>query len=527
MRVVTVLLVCISILLAGCVPEAPATLTEAKRSAGTRGLPPESTATPSATPPPTFAPTATLAADFTAVQAAALREEFQSDAQILNDRTHYSIDARVEFDTVEQTATIVGAQRVRYHNRGENRILELPLMLWPNDEQYRGGLEVGPALIDGHHVPGQRELDGLAVVYDLPVALVPGDHVDLSVTFTARAEGPIGGATPHRYGITEGVLFAPTFYPLVPRRVNGDWELRDAPPGGDTTNSDVASYSVRLNVPGDLRLVASGVELDRSEQDSRLSATFVGGPIRDFAFALGPFEMDERVVDDVAVRGWYLEEHADDAERMLDAAAFQLELLSDRIGPYPYTELDLVDVPGAYGGIEYPALVTIGTLGTPWLIEPVVHEVAHQWFYGLIGDDQIDQPWMDEAFATYATALYWEFSQDEGRATGYLSDLRAVVRDHPASERPIGLGVGEYQGGEYSVLVYMKGALFYQELRQRLGDETFFNFLQGFYQEHRYGFATANDFHSGAEMACSCELDKLFETWVFEGGDWQARGTQD
>jgi aminopeptidase N len=195
-------------------------------------------------------------------------------------------------------------------------------------------------------------------------------------------------------------------------------------------------------------------------------------------------------------------------------------LLSDMIGPYPYPELDIVDAPGAFGGIEYPGLVYIGTVGSPWVIEPTVHEVAHQWFYGLVGDDQVDEPWLDEGAATFATALYYENSNGSGRGAGYLSSLRAAVRDDPGSELPIGLPVGAYGSvNEYAVIVYFKGALFFDALRQHLGERGFEAFLKAYYDEYRFKIADSIAFQSVAEEICACELDDFFDLWVYEGGE--------
>jgi aminopeptidase N len=196
-----------------------------------------------------------------------------------------------------------------------------------------------------------------------------------------------------------------------------------------------------------------------------------------------------------------------------------MSLLGELIGPYPYPELDLVDAPGAFGGIEYPGLVYLGTLGTSWVIEPTVHEVAHQWFYGLIGDDQIKQPWLDEAAATYAEALYYEQVQGTGRGTGFLSDQRSIVRREPDPDLPIGLGVGDYADEyAYATFVYHKGALFFDALRGKLGETGFKVFLQEYYETYRYGFAEAQGFQLIAESICSCSLDTLFDLWVYEGG---------
>ena len=241
--------------------------------------------------------------------------------------------------------------------------------------------------------------------------------------------------------------------------------------------------------------------------------------MRDVAFALGPMETASVQVAQVELRAWYLPEHADSAQEMLEAAQVQYEALTDRVGPYPYPQLDLVDAPGAFGGIEYPGLVFIGTLGGTNVIEPTVHEVAHQWFYGLIGDDQLHEPWLDEGAATYAEVLYYEAAGRSGRATGMLSDLRAWLRSHPDPTLPVGLGVGEYADqGEYALFVYVKGALFFDALRRELGDAAFTEFLHLYYQTFRYRVADGAAFQDLAQDTCGCDLTSLFDLWVWQGG---------
>jgi aminopeptidase N len=229
--------------------------------------------------------------------------------------------------------------------------------------------------------------------------------------------------------------------------------------------------------------------------------------------------VETRQVGDVVLQAWLLRTHQADAEVVLEAAAIQMALLQELLGSYPYPELDLVDAPGAFGGIEYPGLVFLGTLGTNWVIEPTVHEVAHQWFYGLIGDDQIEQPWLDEAAATYAEALYYEKALGTGRGTGFLSDLRSIVRQRPDPDLPIGLGVADYSDeSTYATFVYLKGALFFDALRRELGEAGFEQFLGEYFETYRYGFADAEGFQAIAEATCGCDLDLLFELWVYEGG---------
>jgi hypothetical protein len=447
--------------------------------------------------------------------------EFADDAQSFPDATRYWIDANVEFDPTTVHGTIEGLSRIQFTNPHSEPLSDIVLMIWPNHGQYLAEARVGPALIEGRLVQANTELGGLARRYDLPEPLAPGATLDLSVPFQIMISGAIGRGNMSRFGITEGVLFAPTFYPLVPRLIQGEWDARVAPSAGDTTVSEVSLYQVRISAPSDLTLVATGVEVGREElKDGKPAITYVSGPVRDFAFALGQFINEEIEVDGVTIAGWALADHEQDLGVMVGAAAIQLELLNDLIGPYPYIELDLVDVPGAFGGIEYPGLVTIGTLGGSNVIDPTVHEVGHQWFYGLIGDDQLEEPWLDEAAATYTQVLYHEQASRRGYATGMLTFFRDQLREHPNPELPIGLAVNEYETGvDYGLFVYRKGALFFDALRGELGDGLFFEFLQTLLDRYRYEIATANDFQSTAEEVCSCDLDALFDLWVFEGGE--------
>lgn len=495
----------------------PTAIDSEKPHTATQALPPAHTPTSTIPPLPTLPPTPEMEMYD---QSAALLPEFASDAASFPRATRYWIEINVYLNSEEQTARVEGLARIRFTNPLDVALRNLVVMLWPNDSQYQAQMVAGPALIEGHLIQPDVELGGIALKIPLPHALPAGETVDASLPFWIEV-GSVNEVFPQRFGIAEGVLFAPTFYPLVPRLVDGKWQVVPASPGGDTTNSDIAFYHVEVTAPAGLTLVASGTEIARHQNvDGSQHVTFVTGPMRDFALALGNFNTKSRKAGDVFLHAWVLPDHEDDLQGVLDAAVIQMQLLSELIGPYPYTELDVVDAPGAFGGIEYPGLVFIGTLGSSRIIGPTIHEVAHQWFYGLIGDDQLYDPWLDEAAATYAEALYLEHTFDMGRATGFLTDLRALLRQHPDPTFPIGLGVGEYDSpSDYGLFVYYKGALFFDALRRELGDRVFFTFLQMYYQRHRYGIADAHDFQAAVEETCECDLTDLFNLWVYEGGE--------
>jgi len=507
------------LLLGACVPTAPTTPAAApttSQGAVTVGLPPANTATPSPAPSPTPRPVPTLAI---ADPALGLRPEFASDIQRMGQLTTYSIEVDVSMNEDRSGAQIEGTCLIQFSHDGREPLQEIALMLWPNDPQYEAEMVVENVQVDGRLAETTGELGGLALRVRLPRPLEAGRTVELFTPFRIEA-GAFSTSAPRRFGMTNGVLIAPTFYPLIPPLVDGEWQVEAAPPGGDTTNSATAYYQLVVRADPDLTVVTSGVELASSGSDGDQQLTFISGPMRDLAIAVGPLQGHARMVDGVRLQAWLLPEHEGDAKQVLDAAQAQLQLLGGLIGPYRYAELDLVDAPGAFGGIEYPGLVYLGTIGTSWMIEPIVHEVAHQWFYAMIGDDQLREPWLDEAAATYMTALYYEDAVSTGRGTGFLSDLRSLVRQQADPDLPIGMPVDGYGSeNEYAVFVYFKGALFFDALRNRLGESGFRSFLQSYYREELYRIAEAADFQAAAEVECRCSLQELFDLWVYDGGD--------
>ena len=478
-------------------------------------LPPAYTPTPA--PPPTHTPQPTPEIQ-QSDQNSGLLPAHVDDLAGFDDATRYSVDVNVTFDTEMRTAIFDGWAQIQFQNPLDQPLHEIYLMLWPNDPQYQATMVAGPVFIRDKVINPRQELDGLALRVDLALPLEPGEMIDLGLPFRIEAES-MSPSAPRRFGITEGVLIAPTFYPLIPRIVEGEWDVRRAPSSGDTTNSDTALYQLTVTAPAALDLVASGVEVKNETIGDEQRLTFVTGPMRDVALAVGDFVAKSRLVGDVEVTAWLLPDHVDDFDTVLGSATLQMQLLGGLVGPYPYPELDIIDAPHAFGGIEYPGLVYLGTIGTHWVVEPTVHEVAHQWFYGLVGDDQITEPWLDEAAATYAEALYYEYAVGSGRATSFLSDLRAIVRGDPDPTIPIGLSVGDYAStSEYAVFVYFKGALFFDALRRELGDRMFDEFLKAYYLQHLYGFASGSDFQETTEEICGCDLQGLFDVWVYEGG---------
>ncbi|MFN3492024.1 MAG: M1 family aminopeptidase, partial [Anaerolineales bacterium] len=202
----------------------------------------------------------------------------------------------------------------------------------------------------------------------------------------------------------------------------------------------------------------------------------------------------------------------------LGYAAQSIKVFNAKYGTYPYTELDFVSTPTLALGIEYPGMIAI----TDWIMEPqvgylestVVHEAAHQWFYNLVGNDQLDEPWLDESLAQFATMEYFMDRYGEEGMLAFQSELKGRWAYIGNEEIPVGLPVRDYTGVEYSGIVYGRGALFFVELEKVMGAEKFSAFMKRYAAKNAWGISTTEILKSEAESSCGCDLGQLFEEWV-------------
>jgi hypothetical protein len=178
--------------------------------------------------------------------------------------------------------------------------------------------------------------------------------------------------------------------------------------------ADFGRYDVTIDVPAAFAVGATGHRIESRLEAGRRIERFEQADVHDFAFAAWDgFERLERTSDGVALHALFPAGHGAVAEREIEAAAFGLRHFGRLYGRYPYSDMTVVHPPaGAIeaGGMEYPTLITTGG---PWYAPPgvgfarsvTVHELGHQWFYGLVATDETRWPFLDEGLTTYAEAV--------------------------------------------------------------------------------------------------------------------------
>ena len=441
-----------------------------------------------------------------------LRPEFAADLDALPDAPRYEIELAVD----PAAAQVTGHQQVRYTNAEEVALDNLYLRLFPNTPGYGGTMTVTDLLLDGQPVTPAVELGGSALRLSLELPLEPGQVLTLSLDFTVAVptDDTAGYA---QFAYVHGVMALPNLYPLIPVYDDEGWNVEIAPEHGDALYSDVAFYTVQVTAPSTLTLVASG----SCTGPEAGTWSCVAAPMRDFMLALGQeYQRASQVVDGVVVNSYYYPDHEEGGQDALYIATDALVAFTDLFGPYPYRELDVVETPTQAGGIEYPGLVVIadrlyeggGTL--EWV---VVHEVGHQWWYGVVGNDQVDEPWLDEALVQYSTLLYHEVIYGPEAAADILERYFAQAHRElvaAGDDMPVGLPVAAYSPSLYGPVVYRKGPLYFHALREEVGDEDFFAILQTYYNHHRYGIATPDSFLTTVNIITGDPHMDLFEEWI-------------
>jgi len=424
---------------------------------------------------------------------------------------------------IGETGELIRAEaRIRFTNRDAAPIREIPFFLYPNLTP--GGLEVFLLQVDGREVKPLLADRRSRLVVRLPQMLEAEHSVSVrmgyELTVPVSERGEYGG-----FGISGNVLSLAYAYPMIPAREG--WEHPLPVPYGDFVFNDASFYLVQVTMPQRMILAAPGVELGHREAEGRREVVFAMGPARDLYLALSPeFEVHSERIGETLVRSFAAREVEAGSRSALAAATAALSGFTQRFEPYPYTTFTVVSVPLSALGLEFPGIIIdarrlyvpgrdYGGVPAPVLLEATTaHEVAHQWFYGAVGNDQLLEPWLDEALAQYATWLYYKDRYGESGARGFFESWYGRWDRVGRVEIPIGKPVGSYTPGQYGAIVYGRGPLFIKALSEQMGREVFAEFLREYTRRFEWGRVDTPAFQAAAETACGCRLEQLFAHWV-------------
>lgn len=387
----------------------------------------------------------------------------------------------LEFSLADDLRTVTGTETVRFTPDLDTD--ELVFRLVPNgpesvaagsgltvDDVRGDDVDAGDYESVGAGAPG-----GLYVV-QLDGELAAGDSTEVALDFTLT----LGAGGFDRFGVDDEVSWWASGAPLLAWEPGIGWsrapfvELL-----GETASSPVADTRISVEVPADLTVLMTGDQDEPTDAAGGRRVWTSREPVaRDVSVAVGEFRTATADADGVEVTVGVLPADDTDPQTVADATVADMTDLSARFGAFPYATLTVPVLPDLGGGIEYPSSIL---LASP---EPVVllHEVAHMWFYGMVGDDQFRDPWLDESFASYAESV-------QGTP---LSDNQVQARLR--SEVPVGGSMADYAGDrQYVQAVYDKGAAALLAARSAAGPAAFDAALSCYLDAAAWTIATPAD----------------------------------
>ncbi len=367
-----------------------------------------------------------------------------------------------------------------------------------------------------------------AVTLDQPLA--PNGELTIELDFVTQLPRVFA-----RTGYAGDFHMLGQWYPKIAVLENSGWKNHVF-----TLNSefyaDFGNYTVRLDVPENMVVGATGVRVEERVEDGRKHLRYDAEMVHDFAWVADPdFVEHHGQWRGVRIRQLLQPEHAHDAERHLAAQVAVFESLDARLGPYPWSTI----AKGA-GGMEYPTFYTTSDILTrqPWHalvgfeegfsgVFTSIHEFGHQYFQGLLASNEQRQPWLDEGMNSFSNTLTfqdWKGSKEPPVARvgnqvvttrdfgsmSMLAEMELVPVDSPAEEFP-------KLAESYGSTVYRKTAALMFTLRNLVGGERFDPALRLYADRWRFRHPTGDDLldtlreQLGARVRLSAPGDELVE----------------
>ncbi len=379
----------------------------------------------------------------------------------------------------DRGARWTGRETISFTNPGAAPLERIWVRLWGNGGfGCRGTRHVRIANVAGAS-PGDPAVFCSAIPLRLAAPLAPGARG--SVSFDVDIRVP---AQHDRFGHGRRVALLSNAIPALAHLEGGAWRLDRYFPIGEAWTYPAADWTVRLDPPRGVRVAAPGVlQPDGSRRVERG---------RDYSFAAGRMRSVRARIAGVDVTVWGAR---GGLERVLAIARKRLPRLAALFGPYGWPDLQIVVTPDAF--MEHTGLIM--TSAQDYV---VTHELAHEWWYALISDDQAEAPWLDEAFASYAEEAAGAQRRPWCRRPG--DDAKLVTRGTAFFRKH---GFGGYEA------IYFDGACLLDLIRDRMGRARFEEALRAYALANRYGWSTAAKFRAAMDAASPVSLAALWRRY--------------
>jgi hypothetical protein len=427
--------------------------------------------------------------------------------------TQYTLTAVLNY----ATHFLAVDEQISYTNHTTETLKDILLIVEP--QRYNGVFKLnGITLGDGTAI--SPTWDDNWLTFPLAQPLEPDQTLQISLSYELNLPFPQPSAVvrPVPFGYTERQTNLVDWYPFIPPHNPGQgWMAHKPGYFGEHLAYEYADFQINIMV-SDVPAALFADPTPAGDQPTAGYAIAASAPAqvdgdwrryhlesaRNFVWSVShAYQVFSKVIGDVTVLGYSFPVHSKAGQTTLDVTAQSFELYQELFGPYPHKTLSVVEA-DFLDGMEYDGLYFLSNgfynlyTGTPadYLTDIAAHETAHQWFFGIVGNDQGEEPWLDESLCTYSERLYYEKFSPEGldwwwkyrinfyKPTGFIDGSIFSYNDVPNAYET------------YRNAVYLNGAMFMEDLRKLMGDEAFLAFMKDYVAQNQGKIVNTETFFS-------------------------------
>lgn len=363
-------------------------------------------------------------------------------------------------------------------------------------------------------------LDGVRLTIPLEQPWLPGEVKELSIQYSLALpiQNARGGYGPSPFGYTARQTNLVDWYPMVPPyQEETGWLVHDPWIYGEYLVYPAVDFQVSMEISNAPEVVIAASSLAEYEADvHRYSLENA----RNFVFSISQdYQVFQEQIGNTMIYGYVFSPYLIPGEAAFKTTVQAYKLYGDLYGPINQPSLSMVQADFNHG-MEYEGLYfqsrgffdTYNGSEQSYLVTIAAHETAHQWWYGLVANDQALEPWLDESFCTFSELIYYEKLYPDSVRWWWATRVN-YYQPYGVINRSI-YDFGEFtdQYLAYRNATYLQGAKFLDKLRSSLGEERFMDFLREYARDYSNQISTGEDFFS----LLNTYLDLDSQTWLTE-----------
>ena len=429
--------------------------------------------------------------------------------------TTYNMELYLDINT----RTLYGSTVIDTVNTCGKTLEELCFTAYPNafrnksdtpapDDAYYGGFNEGWLIIDSLKVNGSKveyQEEGVLIKALVPLDLLPDKNIKVEMAWRAKIP-----KLAYRYGSKAGVYMLGNFYPAINVLSDGKWHTSYNAGLSDPFCFHVASYMVNINLPEAYNMVSTGTTIAQMAEDNgRTIYQVKADKVRDFCLLVTyDYQEFKREIMGRNIKCYAPSNNMDISSQVVEQSGQILNYYSNILGVYPYPDFKAAFVPmKGFHGMEYSGLIYLQEdfLNPSYDKQKreftLAHEIAHQWCYAMVGNDQLREPWLDEGLANWLANKYLQTlpgysSSDSNYQQG--GKLTQQIREMNSSQGTA------FEGGE----------AFWYGLEQELGEEKIIKVLRSYLAEYKFKIASSRDLQAIIKKEAHKDMDYYFDKWL-------------